>query len=570
MFWLRHRVRRGVRHGADRSRSSYAAPNSSGGTGQVVRSGSDASTSGGRLPCLESHGLGIRSLVVHGLAVLALFGGCSAGGDGSSDAAPDGLGGASSATAIRFVPDTTLRLAPGAREGLTVVVEPAGFSRVEFSLLVGTTAAFDGYLEAPRASTDNLGTARNAIVGPTQPATFVIRAEVADEVFADRAVSVSAEGYGTAVVVPKYAGKRETGTWVASGRAGVTCAELGTTWEDGPLVAEGASEVTLGSLPVGPVVAITVRSARNVGGCATLDGLLGDETRRLEIAVTDRPIQLASGTLDLELDLNEATNQVGAFFDEASARGVSAYRGSHTSDRAVLLADMEREIKSETDRALFVAKSTAENYLGELANFIGDSTISNELGSLLDEAAGGIGGPAVFVGELELGTAPVFFLERAAGASPELSGFLGAERWSVTQEAGDLLVMGGPLTFEPTRWLAALAELPDDEPSPPQRLEEAIDCTEIAEHLTSLDGEELYPGCGVDCAAELCLAALIRGWGRVQSISPEFSTLTVGVSAQVTVNETAAPETLDGTWVGAILNRDATLAGAARGELGDD
>jgi hypothetical protein len=521
------------------------------------------------LPRFLSGSASLRGLAAAvSLAALGLS--CSGGAP-----AGDGMGGAPptpGAESITFDPGETLLLSPGDLGEITVLVEPAGFHSVSFSLVASASdTAFDGFLEAANVVTDEDGVAHNQIHAPSSPAVFVVRASVTEELFATRTVSVSTEGFATLIVTPTYTGLREVEEWEAVASLGVGCTDLESLWGEGSLDAAGQDqEVTLADVPVGPEVALVVRAGEYIGGCVSVTDLAAGEERAVEVPVTDRPLQLSDAAFDLALDVEERTESFVALLGQAASDGAAAYAGDYEEDASVFLADFAQSIKDDSDRDAF-SENAGEYGFTELtlARLAAPTALRDVVQSELIDAATLVDGPAVWVLSAELDeSSSTLILSSAAGVPAAVSGFLGSSVLSVVREPGDRLVLGADLEFQATRWLGAIAE--SDETSaeggdmaPLARLEAEVDCEALAGDWLGATGADLYPACGELCAVTLCENALQMGWDRARTTGKDLTTLRVGISGQAEIDDQARPIGLSGDWVGSIDSNELSVAGAA-------
>jgi len=479
----------------------------------------------------------------------------------------DGVGGAPptpGAESVAFLPGATLLLEPGFVGELVVQVQPPGFHSVSFSLMANPSdTAFDGFLEAANVVTDETGQARNQLQAPTSSAVFVVRASVSDTVFTTRTVSVSTEGFATLVAIPAYTGARSIGSWSAVASLGVTCSDLESMWEEGALEAEGDEDmVTLPGVPVGSPVALVLRAGHYIGGCVSVSDLSAGEVRELEVAVTDRPLQLTGTSLELSLDVEERTESFVALLGEAAVRGATDYAMGHGEDADVLFADCAEAIEDEADREAFNGLAETYGYADIVrAHLSAQTALRDVVQAELVEAATHVDGPSVWMVTAELdGTSSTLVLSSAAGVPAAVSGFLGSAVLSVGREPNDLLVLGADLEFQPTRWLAAIAKRSNDQ-DPLDLLLEAADCTALAEAWIQAAGGELYPGCDEECAVELCEDGLQLGWDRARETAKDLTTLRIGISGEARIDDEATPIGLTGDWVGSIDAGELSVAG---------
>lgn len=521
---------------------------------------------------------GPRALAPLFLSFALSQGGC--GGAAGSDSADDldadlGAGGESPVSGtLEFSPNGTLTLNPGEVAQLSVLVSPARRQSVTFEILSEPSDTvqgkeFDGFLLMSSARTDSEGQAIVELKAPTQPSTFEVRASLSDGTEARRAVSVSSQGYGTLIVTPDYEGSREIKTWTASARAGATCEGLLGFFEDGPLLAQGANGATLSDVPSGPTIAVTLRGDELTSGCTTITSLDPDQEAQVTVSVTDRPVNVTAGSLDLSLGVDATTNSFAAHLEAAVAVGVDSLWGEAGDDAQALLLGMAETV-DESERAAFEA-AVAEFELGAAVAEVwgGTEPLSDEIYRLLSEAADEIPGPQTFQGRLDLGPGgATFYLLEAAGIPTALSGFFGGAVWKVTAESGDTIVMGGSLTYEPLRWLSAIAESRAERPR--DVLKAAAACDEVAKAMVEAAAGPTHEDCGEACLTAVCEGTALRAWDGVGVAGNDLLTsLMIGVSGKALLTEKALIRSLDGSWVGRLESNETSVGGPMSAELSE-
>jgi hypothetical protein len=228
---------------------------------------------------------------------------------------------------------------------------------------------------------------------------------------------------------------------------------------------------------------------------------------------------------------------------------------------------MESEL-DETDGAAFAG---ARDSLGLVAAV--DTTwnytthLSTALTTLLMDATAALIGDEVFRGRMELdGTNSAFALEEAAGVPAAVSGFLQGATWTAMGEAGDTLVMGGTLTYEPVRWLSAIAET-QAETSPEDALVEAAQCQAVALALVEAADGPTHATCEEECLIDLCEQAVVSIWPDVSESGTDLSSLQLGISGEAILTGAAQVAEMEGTWVGRRGEEESSLKGPARAAM---
>src|SRR5262245_1957342 len=172
---------------------------------------------------------------------------------------------------------------------------------------------------------DENGEASVLVRAPHQATTFQLRATIQSAQgklgsFAEIGVAVSDQGFGTLRVLPVYSGARPIKGWTASVIARTTCQDIASTLPavpDGALVATGPNDQPLlvKGAPVGPNLAVAVRSSKYMWGCADAADLKPDATLDVPVTIVDKPIDLAATNLILNLEYNPDPVNYDALLD---------------------------------------------------------------------------------------------------------------------------------------------------------------------------------------------------------------------------------------------------------------
>jgi hypothetical protein len=519
---------------------------------------------------------------------LVLPAGCgAAASDASSDASGSG-GSASDSTApdsLEFEPRSLLTLAPGETRELFVRAVPSGEYVVDFALLGD---AENASLDRSQYLTSTDGTATVMLTAPTGAravTTFTVRASVGPAVRAEMAVSVSEAGFATLRIEPNYGGTRPVDSWVASVRTGTDCASL----PSGPLPeadlsaasADGESAPVIDDVPVGGVVAVTLRAGFYASGCADVLELIADHENVIQVPVTDVPLRLDQTELDVALDVQEPPPESdwSAWIGPLAEETAQALAAETDDDVAALLDAMQASTTDADDADAFAEARTAQSWDTQLAVFWGDDTAERALRDVVVEWMQA--GAAELPQEMLFGTlSPAgalpgeawLSLGRFAGVDAVQAGFSVDNRVSWNAEPDDTVLLGATLSWRPSRWLtaAALPAAQQDVPraeTVPGALAVAVDCeglaTALAEATEPLDS--VYADCDVTCTARLCEAALDELWLEARTASTAWSTLSLTAVGAASVDEAAHPASFEGTWLGEIESTTISLGGPAHG-----
>ncbi|MEB2313453.1 MAG: hypothetical protein OZ921_17285 [Sorangiineae bacterium] len=529
---------------------------------------------------------GRRAKLAAALGLGAALGCSSAGsldaadGAGAAGAAASDSGAPAVPDALVFEPSRTITLLPNEHRELSVRATPRGAYLVRFALLGGFA---DASLDAGEALTNADGAASVRLVAPGGPAAFTVRASVGAGVTAELPVSVSASGFASLDVRPSYAGKRAVSMWVASVHAGTSCAALtGTPPPDGALVAQSlvTSAPRIDSVPIGPLLAVTVRAGHFAGGCADLKSVLADELNVVSVPVIDRPLQLGGTDLDVALGLDgdgwrkPLATRAGPTAD--------ALLGGAPDDLAALLDAMSGSLTPDQARAFDDARS-AGGWDALLSAALGGPTpptlLRDRLTAWMTAGVAALGSGAAFEGHL-FGAAPSagsaeLELERVGGIAASEAGFATRYLVSWTGDTGDTVALGAQLAWLPSRLLTALAVAPALADSPgaqsvPEALERAVGCSAVADTLTAHGALEPLPGLDAERAAALCRAGLGVLWQRVRDATGDDWTtgkLEVSAAGVARVDDEAGPASFSGSWIGKLGLATSTVpvGGAATG-----
>jgi hypothetical protein len=391
-------------------------------------------------------------------------------------------------------------------------------------------------------------------------------------VVADAGVSVSASGFATLQVKPNYSGKRDIAYWAASVRAGVTCSGLsGNPPEDGDL--KGSASKTqvpqVDGVPVGPTLAVTLRSAYNIGGCKDVTSLVADEITEVTVPLSDVPMKMSETDMHLTLSLDSAP--YATLFTNVAIAASGALLGGSSDDVDAWLSAMELKAGSAQDAQAFAAARASQGWDATLIGQLGGPSLAPNavrklvegwLGKGLSELSGAvISGQLVSAGT-EAGHAFVQ-LESVAGSPAKDAGFTVENFSAWAADPGDQVALGTSFFVVPSRLICALARLPavDEVPQAktvPEALALVLDCQAIASALVQ-DGTapgESFPGCGAACTEALCEAGLAELWQRARdaSVAPKspLSTMVISATGNAGVDEYARPIKFDGAFVGSL------------------
>lgn len=516
------------------------------------------------------------------LVSLVLVAGCSSD-DGAAPPHADAGAPTTTPRAVAFDDAATLDLAASEVSTLSVsVVDQAGNPvagvPVRFALL-GEHA--DASLESStdRDRTDDAGHASTRLHASTATTTFLVRATIDGAPPAERGVGVSGEGFATLSIAPSYTGKRHIDLWTVTATAGATCMGRGTgILPDGPLASTGppGAPITLAGVPVGSRVMVTLRSARAIGGCVDVEGLVGSETRAVPALAANVPLVIIPASLALTFDVTPETVPWVKVVDAWKVRFAGAFLGGAASGAPALLDTMAASLSPaqaslfQTTRAAKGWDATTQKALGTmgpdllLAMWLPPAVASLKTSppALVGQLTAPVNGPATFAPTRLLG------LESSAGDAPTPKAFA----WSGGDD--DEVKAAGSLSFWPSRVLAAAvakAALVDGPQGVPAAMGAEDVCPSVGTSLAP--SGPAFGTCNSACLRDLCKAAFTTMWNRARHADEDAgvgAVLALAAAGAAVVDGDAHLVSFSGAWAGSITDGSgsalaASVKGAAAG-----
>lgn len=480
---------------------------------------------------------------------------------------------------MRFQPGGTIRLAPGETRSVVVVSSPRSRSPIRFALLGDTQGAS---LDRALAEADADGAATVSLHAPSQATTFRLRALLLNEKgeparSAETGVAVSGQGFGKVRVVPQYTGKRAIEGWTASVVARTGCDAISASLPnepDGALVASTLEDepVVVNDAPVGPNLAVAIRSGKYLWGCAETADLKPDTTLDIKVTVVEKPIDLAAADLDLALDVEPDEAGYQELLQGATGLLGEAFAPAGVKEPILVLDTMATLALSsaafKAQRAAGSWDAVTEQHWSGLgtplrAHIAAFAAASVELGALqitanLKATAGEPSGATFAVTQFLGMAAP------AAGIAP-------ANPFKWTAEPDDRLSLSGDIVWQPSRFMgaAAFAEVKAKFPGAaemPDALAALADCGGLS---TKLGG---FNGCDKACVEALCHDALGARWEaalKASASAGRIGHLTVTAAGPAELDDAAKPVGFSGNWVGTVsdgvvmANAQGTITGSA-------
>ncbi len=510
------------------------------------------------------------------MALAPLLSACADGPD--SNTLPDTPAPTAS---VSFLDKATLELLPSEKREVTVVTSPG--VEVAF-LLLGDV--LDASLDRSVVKADSNGRASITLKAPSQPAAFVLRAQVGPNASAELHVAVSELGFTTLRVVPVYQGKRALGsTWSADVLVGQPCSAALSSYPEDPVGALNAqAEIDespeIESVPVGPQLAVAIRSGAMVAGCRTFTASTPESVEVVEVTVLDRPMVLDQAALLISLDLAPT----GAGYDLLIGDSVAALaEAAFPADypfATLLLDTMELEVPGASLGAFQTARAQAQidDALSvALAGFEAHQFCVDQSASAITFAAADASSGATKIEGLisaEEGYAMPSFTLESFGGIPAAE--VGAPRsvtfsWSAT--ADDHLLISGVLPVSSTRFAGAfmnraVSELAGEPTTVSAGIALAADCASIA---TLIDGTGVS-GCDASCLELACEAAISSRWelglAVGDSADGSFGRVEIAVGGEAEVSPELVPTSFTGSWLGKLFafEQSSDVGGQASGD----
>ncbi len=472
---------------------------------------------------------------------------------------------------VTFGDKGTLELKPSELREVKVTTTPG--ATVSF-LILGDS--FDASLDQGTVVADSQGSAVVTLKAPTKPSTFHVLATTGKAASDELSVAVSELGFASVRIAPKYAGGRKVTGWTASVAVGASCDTVlagfpkdpaGALKADAP--ASGKPLVT--SVPVGPTLAIAVRSGAVVWGCIDGTELSSPNTViDLSLDVLNRPMVLGTASLTLGLEFSPLASSYRAMLDDSTALLTSSAfpPGAPAGD----LLDAMRAQLPASDQAAFDAhrqSSTLDSTVGQALaadpRLLVAGWLTNVKSAAPPPSAPQITG--VVKGSADSQGAATFDITALGPVPAANAGVSALSRLTWSAMSDDTLIIGGHFTYSPTRYVGALLASEAVMTTPgaidaSSALALGIDCQSLGPLV------EGFGSCSAGCGKTLCENALTAMWQRGIASADDLGTVEVAASGAATVDDAAEPVSLDGSWVGNMkaLVTSCGLKGTAKGQ----
>jgi hypothetical protein len=501
---------------------------------------------------------------------LALAAGCSSSNSGGGAALGSSAPGtAHGGAALAFDGPSTLEIAPGALHEVAVSASPPGAYLVRFALLGD---ALDASLDRASLTTGADGRGSVTLRAPDTATTFRLRAAIEDGPSAEAQVSVSDHGFGTVEVVPVYTGKRAHPTWTAVVVARATCASLQPILPADPpgaMLATSAADPVVDGAPVGPSLAVAIRSGHAMWGCTDTSDLAANQKLSVKVNVVDRPIDLSTTELDLsfayapdpaayESLLATSTNLV---VDTAFPAGAEAATLLDAMAAGLAKADADAFAKQRAvagwDASLEAKLADPASGLRYWMHAFAHAGLASQSPTMTARltAIPGADGHAL----LEL--------QRLGDVDASAAGVPAAHLVSWTANPDDTLQLGATLYWLPSRFVGAAAlgsaklALPAVK-TMSDALATLASCSSVAAALGGAGA------CDVGCLESLCQDAMTARWALgldASIVAGQVGDISVAATAAAELDDDARPTGFSGTWLGAVA--DGTASAAVQGAV---
>lgn len=461
---------------------------------------------------------------------------------------------------LDFVPQTPLQLAPGATAILAVQISPPRSTSVLFGIIGDSKN--EAYLATEVSQTDANGKAYVSLTGPKTPGAFRVRAAVTGGPTAERAVSVSGQGFGTLLVTPNYTGTREPTEWVASAWPDLLCSSLVSDYPTGPTEVRGSSPLSLGPLPVGPTLAIVVRSGNLAAGCLDVPALTPDTVLPITVNVADLPV-ISTSTLATKMTFSDVEDRFIAHLRTAVETRLE--EATDVQDEVHLFLDSLRKAVPKANRELFdLASEERDGLEPVLLDFLGpDGRVRSVFRSHLAYAATHLSEDSAILASFDpRAEQPDIDVSEVAGVPAKACGFESEGPWSMVTEADGSFVLSGDLVFNAVPWLAGIAEARAvaEAAALSVWLGRDFSCEALGALLAPPD-QNLYEECDEACAQALCEKALELLWRSWLETDEAQSVLSVAASGVIESGPSGVLLKLSGSWIGSMEDEDSVIGG---------
>jgi hypothetical protein len=462
---------------------------------------------------------------------------------------------------VAFDDTSTLTLPYGGTHGLSVTATPPMVYDVGFALLGDS---FDGSLDRALVVTTSDGRGQVILRAPTYSTTFHVRASLLDSsgvpgASAERAVSVSEQGFASVLVSPMYLGNRTVATWSASVVANTTCADLKSqdalpSDPAGALtaMAPAGGKPLVDMAPVGPSLAVAVRAGHFAWGCADAALLVAGATLEVPVKVVDKPLDLQDGNLAATFTYTPDPSLYATVLGDAVSALVDTFMPLSSSEGTIVLNGMAA---ATTDSATFAALREQDNW--DMAADAHFSALPKSLRATCTTwaAEGTAMQPTSFQANLvgaAGGQVVVTVMSFGNLLDAMTAGVTVAPGATWSGQPDDSMLLNATLLWEPSRFAGASSLGPAQAAhmgvqTVGAALALEADCPGLAAKLGA------FGSCSLSCVEKLCETAIASRWGAALDASKKAAAsgmVVVQASGACTVGDIAEPLTVNGHWQG--------------------
>jgi hypothetical protein len=459
-------------------------------------------------------------------------------------------------------------LEPGESTAIEISVQPPGKHLVHVSLLGDTEGA---YVDLSELVTDSSGVATVKVTVPSDSGGFRLRASVG-AASTEITIGVVQRLLGALRIEALYSGLRPIERWSVAILEDRPCIGVDPYQANYSQHFEAIADYPGGNLAVyDPIVVQNVPADRRVTlllrgeeyvyGCREGIELEVDQVQAVSVAVTNRPIRVASLDLDLNLGL-DLTPGISQPLGSVLERMVAAFSGGYAHDVEAMLAQMAELAESP---AAFQAAADQGGWLMTLSDELTEpGALTSRVRLWLSQGMSQLFTSDTFAARVTGSSGAIgnglLEMTRVAGADPIDVGMPTQFAVTLETDASDTLLLGSTLYWQPAVMLAALGELEarrtssDVTASPTgaaQSLADAINCNRVGTALAGPD-DQAFDGCGGVCVAALCEEALARMWNGTANALSDVMTLGITAAGPADIDADASALGFAGAWVGEV------------------
>ena len=319
----------------------------------------------------------------------------------------------------------------------------------------------------------------------------------------------------------------------------------------------GDAPAVLAGLPVGPSIAITLRSDMAVAGCADVTDLVSGEVRDLSVKVNDVPVDIAATDLPLTLDMAPDGSKAWPAVEALSHAFVENVFPSNQSEGRRLLDATRAQVPDPDSfaeaRLAGGWDALVDAWLDESGELLRDS-----LAAWIHDGFESLRQGRTVAGHLRATPAGsgygILALDTLHGLPVEAAGVPKDHVVSLNLDPGDVVIVGGHIRWFPSQMVAAAGNagaVHQTGVDAAEALVTAAGCDQLAPELDA--AYPLPPSCGATCIQKACTAGVHWLWNQAQAKSAstfDIVDLTFTASGTAIVSGDAVIVGIDASWVG--------------------